>query len=268
MQAKPLRQASSIEHVFSSAYWHLSQQDFTIAEIRTKLERKTQQQAWIDSVLSQLIDNGYLKSDADFALRYCDLAISHQIGAGAIKRKLQQRGLSLSIIEPALETVVTQQKVNFYTMASHRLLDKFEHFAHTNKEKVYSHMINKGFSHAEITHALSQHPQQHTLRSKLAVKADSIELSREIIKLFNKGKGATLIKQELKQRLIDVTAFEETLTQLSHTGEIDFYQSCQTQLLKKRYDLTDYKDKSKAYAYLSRKGFARDEINHAMQLDD
>ena len=65
-----------------------------------------------------------------------------------------------------------------------------------------------------------------------------------------------------------MTDFEETLYQLTLTEEIDFFQSCKTQLAKKRYDLTDYKDKSKAYAYLSRKGFGSDEIKEAMKQDD
>ncbi|PKH98654.1 RecX family transcriptional regulator, partial [Shewanella sp. 11B5] len=39
MQRPPLRQAKTIDNVFNSAYWHLGQQDFTINEIRTKLER-------------------------------------------------------------------------------------------------------------------------------------------------------------------------------------------------------------------------------------
>jgi regulatory protein len=74
--------------------------------------------------------------------------------------------------------------------------------------------------------------------------------------------------QELKQRLIDVSDFEETLYQLTLTEDVDFYQSCKNELAKKRYNLADYKEKSKAYAYLSRKGFGSDEIKEAMTLDD
>ena len=54
MQRPPLRQAKTIDNVFNSAYWHLGQQDFTINEIRTKLERKTDNQQWIDTVLARL----------------------------------------------------------------------------------------------------------------------------------------------------------------------------------------------------------------------
>ncbi|QDE31177.1 regulatory protein RecX [Shewanella polaris] len=268
MQRPPLRQAKTIDNVFNSAYWHLGQQDFTINEIRIKLERKTENQQWIDTVLARLIEGGYLKNDYDFAVRYCELAFSNQLGKGAIKRKLQIRGISATEIDNAIEQVMDEQNVDSFEMATSRLLNRFVNFYGTNKEKVYNQMTAKGFSRAEIDHALAQHPQRDTLRSKLAVKADKVDLTTEIIKLFNKGKGKTLILQELKQRLIDVSDFEETLYQLTLTEQIDFYQSCKTELAKKRYNLTDYKDKSKAYAYLSRKGFDSDEIKEAMKLDD
>lgn len=268
MQRPPLRQAKTIDNVFNSAYWHLGQQDFTINEIRTKLERKTENLEWIETVLANLIENGYLKSDYDFAVRYCELAFSHELGAGAIRRKLQQRGIPVAEIDTAIEQVMDEQKVDAFKMATSRLLSKYDNFYGTTREKVYSQMTTKGFSRGEIDHALSQHPERETLRSKLAIKADKADLTTEIIKLFNKGKGETLILQELKQRLIDVSDFEDTLYQLSLTGDVDFYQSCKNELAKKRYDLSDYKEKSKAYAYLSRKGFGSDEIKEAMSPDD
>ncbi|MEO3683409.1 RecX family transcriptional regulator [Shewanella vesiculosa] len=268
MQRPQLRQAKTIDNVFNSAYWHLSQQDFTIGEIRTKLERKTENQQWIDTVLAKLIDSGYLKNDFDFAVRYCELAFSNEVGTGAIRRKLQLRGVSATEVDAALEQVMHEQKIDTFKLATSRLLGRFENFYGTSREKVYAQMTAKGFSRSEIDHALSLHPQGETLRSKLAIKAEKVDLTTEIIKLFNKGKGKTLILQELKQRLIDVSDFEETLYQLTLTDDVDFYQSCRNELAKKRYNLSDYKEKSKAYAFLSRKGFASDEIKEAMSLDN
>ncbi|MCL1059252.1 RecX family transcriptional regulator [Shewanella gelidimarina] len=268
MQRQPLRQAKTIDNVFNSAYWHLGQQDFTINEIRTKLERKTENQEWIDIVLAKLIENEYLKNDFDFAVRYCEVAFNNELGKGAIRRKLQLRGIPVTDIDTAIEQVMDEQKVDAFEMATSRLLSKFDNFYGTNKEKVYTQMTTKGFSRVEIDHALSQHPERETLRSKLAVKADKVDLTTEIIKLFNKGKGETLILQELKQRLIDVSDFENTVYKLTLSEDVDFYQSCKKELAKKRYDLSDYKGKSKAYAYLSRKGFGSDEIKEAMNPDD
>ncbi|MCT7941872.1 RecX family transcriptional regulator [Shewanella holmiensis] len=268
MKQKPLRQATTIDNVFSNAYWHLAQQDFTVNEIRTKLERKTDNQQWIETVITQLVDNGYLKNDYEFAIRYCELAFSNQLGKGAIKRKLQLRGLSITDIDNAIEQVIEQQNIDYYALATSRLLSKFDDFHHTSREKVFSQMTTKGFSRAEIEHALAQHPQRDTLRSKLAIKADKVDLKAEIIKLYKKGKGKTLILQELKQRLVDMSEFEDALYQLELADEFDFYFSCKNELAKKRYDLSDYKQKSKAYAYLSRKGFDSDQIKYAMSDEE
>ena len=267
MQRPPLRQAKSIDNVFNSAYWHLSQQDFTIAEIRSKLERKTENIEWIETVIAQLIDRGYLKNDLEFTIRYCESAFNNEIGKAAVQHKLKMRGLSSSDIEKAIEQVVEEQDINFNEMASNRLQSRYITFEGTNKEKVFTQMTTRGFSRSQIEQALSNHPAQATLRSKMAIKAEKAELATEIMKLYRKGKGQTLILNELKQNLIDVSEFEETLYQLTLAGDIDFYQSCKDQLAKKKYDLSDYKDKSKAYAYLSRKGFTSDEIKEIMTID-
>ena len=267
MQRPPLKQAKSIDNVFNSAYWHLSQQDFTIAEIRSKLERKTDNAEWIEKVLTHLIEHGYLKSDIEFAIRYCESAFNNEIGKAAIQQKLRRRGVSSGDIEAALEQVIEQNNINFNEMASNRLLSRYLTFHGVSKEKVYSHMTTRGFSIQQIDQALLEHPALETLRSKMAIKAEKADLSSEIMKLYRKGKGQTLILHELKQQLIDVTEFEETIYQLTLAGDIDFYQSCCNQLAKKNYDLSDYKEKSKAYSYLSRKGFTSDEIQETMSLD-
>ncbi len=264
MQRPPLRQAKSIENVFNSAYWHLSQQDFTIAEIRSKLARKTENVEWIEQVVAQLIERNYLKSDFEFAKLYCESAFSNEIGKTAVQHKLKVRGVSSGDIDAAIEQVVEQQNVNFDELASSRLLSRFETFDGISKEKVYAQMTTRGFTRPQIDQALSQHPEKNSLRSKMAIKAEKAELATEIIKLYRKGKGQMLILNELRQRLIDVSDFEETLYQLELAGDIDFYQSCKDQLAKKSYDLSDYKDKSKAYAYLARKGFTGDEIKETM----
>jgi regulatory protein len=267
MQRSPLKQAKSIDNVFNSAYWHLSQQDFTITEIRNKLERKTDNIEWIEKVLAHLIEHGYLKSDLNFSIRYCESAFNNEIGKAAVQHKLRKRGVSSNDIDTDIEQVIEQSKINFDEMASNRLLSRYETFNGVSKEKVYSQMTTRGFSLQQINHALSQHPALDTLRSKMAIKADKADLTSEIMKLYRKGKGQLLILRELKQHLIDVTEFEETLYQLTLKGDIDFYQSCNNQLAKKSYDLSDYKEKSKAYAYLLRKGFTSDEIQEAMSLE-
>ncbi len=263
MQQKELRQAKSIENVYNSAYWHLAQQDYTIAEIRKKLERKTENNEWIETVLADLIEKGYIKNDFDFAVRFAESAFSNEHGKSAIKRKLRLRGVAEQEVSAAIEQVMDDCRIDQFELAASRLRSSFQTFNSTTKEKVYSQFTTKGFSRAEIAHAIAVHPEKDTLRSKLAVKAEKADLGNEIMKLYRKGKGKSLILRELRAKLFNVEDFEDTVYKLEECGDIDFYQSCHDVLSKKRYDISKSAEKSKAYAYLSRKGFGSDEIKEA-----
>ena len=264
MQQKPITQARTIDNVYNSAYWHLAQQDFTITEMRGKLARKTTNQEWVETVLADLIGKGYLKGDFDFALRFAEQAFSHEQGKLAIMRKLRTRGVTEKQASEAIAQVMDDNSIDQYLLAVSRLANSYQNFHGTTKEKVFTQLTNKGFSRSEIEHAIAQHPQQHTLRSKLAVQAERADLSKEIIKLYRKGKGKNVILHELRAKLIDVENFTDTIDKLEQEGDIDFYQSCSDVLAKKRFDLTSHTDKAKAYAYLSRKGFSSDEIKEAL----
>jgi regulatory protein len=268
MLQKELRQAKAIENVYNSAYWHLAQQDYTIAEIRTKLERKTENQDWIETVLADLIGKGYIKSDFDFAVRFAESAFNNEHGKSAITRKLRARGVGQKEIAEAIEQVMYDEEIDQFALAESRLSNTFQNFHNTTKEKVYSQFTTKGFSRAEIDHALSMHPEKDTLRSKLEVKAEKADLRKEIMKLYRKGKGKRVILNELRKKLIDVEEFDSLIDQLEEAGDIDFYQSCIDVLAKKRLDIKSGAGKSKAYAYLSGKGFDSDQIKEALNPSD
>ncbi|MDX2321239.1 MAG: RecX family transcriptional regulator [Moritella sp.] len=268
MLQKELRQAKSIDNVYNSAYWHLAQQDYTIAEIRTKLERKTENQDWIETVLADLIGKGYIKSDFDFAVRFAESAFNNEHGKSAITRKLRARGVGQKEVAEAIEQVMYDEDIDQFALAASRLSNSFQTFHSTTKEKVYSQFTTKGFSRAEIDHALAMHPAKDTLRSKLEVKAEKADLSKETMKLYRKGKGKRVILNELRRKLIDVEDFDNLIDQLEEAGDIDFYQSCLDVLHKKRLDISSSVGKSKAYAYLSGKGFDSDQIKEALNPTD
>jgi len=69
--------------------------------------------------------------------------------------------------------------------------------------------------------------------------------------------------RELRAKLIDVEHFDDAVYKLEASGDIDFYQSCHQVFSKKQFDVSNSADKSKAYAYLARKGFSSDEIKEA-----
>jgi len=268
MLQKELRQAKAIENVYNSAYWHLAQKDYTLAEMRIKLERKTENLEWIETVLDDLVGKGYIKSDFDFAVRFAESAFHNEQGKSAITRKLRARGVDEKDASAAIEQVMFDEDIDQFELAASRLSSTFQNFHSTTKEKLYSQFTTKGFSRAEIDHALSLHPEKDTLRSKLEVKAEKADLSKETMKLYRKGKGKRVILNELRRKLIDVEEFNNVVDQLELDGDIDFYQSCLDVLNKKRYDVSNSAGKSKAYAYLSGKGFDSDQIKEALNPSD
>jgi len=268
MLQKELRQAKAIENVYNSAYWHLAQKDYTLAEMRTKLERKTENQEWIETVLDDLVGKNYIKSDFDFAVRFAESAFHNEQGKSSITRKLRARGVGQKEVAEAIEQVMYDEGIDQFELAASRLSSTFQNFHNTTKEKVYSQFTTKGFSRAEIDHALALHPEKDTLRSKLEVKAEKADLSKETMKLYRKGKGKRVILNELRSKLIDVEGFDTLIDQLEEAGDIDFYQSCLDVLHKKRFDISSSMGKSKAYAYLSGKGFDSDQIKEALNPSD
>jgi len=268
MLQKELRQAKSIDNVYNSAYWHLAQKDYTLAEMRTKLERKTENLDWIETVLDDLVGKNYIKSDFDFAVRFAESAFHNEQGKTAITRKLHARGVGQREIAEAIEQVMYDENIDQFELAASRLKSTFQTFHNTTKEKVYSQFTTKGFSRTEIDHAIALHPEKDTLRSKLEVKAEKADLNKEIMKLYRKGKGKRVILNELRKKLIDVEGFDDLIDQLEEVGDIDFYQSCIDVLTKKRFDINSSAGKSKAYAYLSGKGFDSDQIKEALNPSD
>ena len=70
--------------------------DRTIDELRKKLVAKTGNQEWIDTVLNDLIERGYLKLDKDFAISFVERAFSAEKGSQFIITKLKNSGYSCS----------------------------------------------------------------------------------------------------------------------------------------------------------------------------
>lgn len=96
------------------------------------------------------------------------------------------------------------------------------------------------------------------------MKADKADISKEIEKLARKLKGKSTIRRELQQKMMDISAFDAHVEALERDGTIDFYENCRLRLEKKRFDLTNATEKSKAYAYLYSHGFSADEIKETL----
>lgn len=247
----------------NSAMWHLTQRDMTESELIAKLKVKTDNQEWIDETLGTLKGFGYLKSDQVFAEQFVEQAFSGEFGSRYIVEKLKKKGLTESVISDAIHKVSFEKSIDEQTI----LIDRINHYYTSftmSREKLVATLQKRGFSYQQVKVAIDQHSQAHELKSNIQIKAEKADLEKEVLKYARKGKGLTAIQQELRQRKIDTTELPQLVDRLINEEQLDFYSSCLEQLQKKSYDLKDHKERSKAYAMLSRKGFSSDEIKFAL----
>ncbi|MEZ8696252.1 RecX family transcriptional regulator [Vibrio lentus] len=258
-----VRKATRIESVMNSAMWHLTQRDMTESELIAKLKVKTDNQEWIDETLGTLKGFGYLKSDPVFAEQFVEQAFSGEFGSRYIVEKLKKKGLMDSVISDAIHKVSFEKSIDEQTILIERINHYYTSFT-ISREKLVATLQKRGFSYQQVKVAIDQHPQAHELKSNIQIKAEKADLEKEVLKYARKGKGLTAIQQELRQRKIDTTELPQLVDRLINEEQLDFYSSCLEQLQKKSYDLKDHKERSKAYAMLSRKGFSSDEIKFAL----
>ncbi|MEZ8823018.1 RecX family transcriptional regulator [Vibrio amylolyticus] len=252
----------------NSAMWHLGQRDMTESELTTKLRLKTDNEEWIADTLEKLKGFGYLKSDRDFARRFTELSFSGEYGSGYIAEKLKKKGLQDSIISDVIGQVKLDLSIDEQMLLNTRINTYYQQFT-MSKEKLVATLQKRGFTYSQVSQAIEQHACATQLRTNLEIKAEKADVEKEVLKYARKGKGLVVIRQELRQRKIDITDLDATVDKLIEAEEIDFYSSCLAQLEKKPYDLKIHKERAKAYAMLTRKGFSSDEIKFALsELDN
>lgn len=262
LNQRPIKQAKTIDNVYGSAYYHLETKDRTIGELRKKLEAKTDNQEWIDTVINDLIERGYLKSDERFAIHFVELAFNAEKGSQFIHTKLKEKGISDTIISDAIAYIANRDNICELTLLKNRLANM--KLTGLSSDKLQTTLIKHGFSSSDVRQAIQSHPEAAALPSKLQMKADKADISKEIEKLARKLKGKSTIRRELQQKMMDVSAFDAHVEALERDGTIDFYENCRLRLEKKRFDLTSASEKSKAYAYLYSHGFSADEIKETL----
>ncbi|RJX68396.1 recombinase A [Vibrio sinensis] len=247
----------------NSALWHLGQKDLTESELLAKLRVKTDNEDWIADTLEKLRGFGYLKPDNEFALKFAERAFSSEYGSGYILEKLKKKGLSDAVIRDAITKVKDELRIDEQSILNERINSYYQEF-NMSKEKLIAMLQKRGFSYSQVNEAIKQHACFHQLQTNLEIKAEKADLEKEVLKYARKGKGMTVIRQELRQRKIDTTDLDVLVEKLINAEQIDFYGACLEQLEKKPYDLSTHKERSKAYAMLSRKGFSSEEIQFAM----
>lgn len=259
-----VKKATRLESVMNSAMWHLTQRDMTESELLTKLRVKTDNEEWITETLNNLRGFGYLKTDQDFAEQFTEQAFSGEFGSKYIIEKLKKKGIQDSVIHDAIEKIKLAKNIDEQAMLIERVNNYYQTFT-MSKEKVVTALQKRGFTYQQIKDALAQHENIEELKSNLEIKAEKADIEKEVLKYARKGKGLTVIRQELMKRKIDITDLNTVVEKAINEDTIDFYSSCLEQLQKKNYDLNDHKERSKAYAMLTRKGFSSEEVKFALE---
>lgn len=258
-----IKKATRIESVMNSAMWHLGQRDMTESELISKLRVKTDNEEWIADTLEKLHGFGYLKADNDFAKAFIEHAYSCEYGSGYIIEKLKKKGIEESIIRDVIAKVKEALSIDEQLILNNRVNTYYHEFS-MSKEKLLATLQRRGFSYSQVIEAIGQHACFFQLQTNLEIKAEKADLEKEVLKYSRKGKGLTVIRQELRQRKIDTANLDALVEKLINSNELDFYSTCLEQLEKKSYNLKIYKERNKAYAMLSRKGFSSEEIQFAM----
>lgn len=271
-----IRKAKNFDTVYRSAKWHVfeSNQAFflTEAELRTRLERKTDVVEWIDQAIDKLKQYNYVKSDTDFADDFIEKAYFGDYGAGYIIQTLQKKGLDRKLITSRIDAFKAERHIDEQEILNNYINSYYQVFGNNTKEKLINRLTKRGFTQAQADNAIKQHPDFPNLKTNIQAKAEKTDIEKELIKMARKGKGLKAIKATLQAKQVDIRGIDQLAEKLTMDETIDFYTSCVEVLNKKDYDLSDFKQRSKAYAFLAQRGFDSEQIKFALseceQKDD
>lgn len=262
--SKKIRQAKTFDNVINSALWHLTQRDLTESQLRIKLGNKTSNSEWVDQAISRMFELGYLKSDIEFAEQFIQRSFFGDYGSGYIVTKLKKYGLDEQLINKTVNSVKVERDIDEQAILNNYVLSYY-HVFNDSRERLYNTLCKRGFSLAQVQLAVSLHPQACNLKTKLELKAETVDLEKEVMKYARRGKGLIAIRSEFIKRKVNIESLDECVNRLINEEGLDFYDNCLKQLSQKAYDLKDYRDRGKAYGMLSRKGYSSDEIKYALE---
>lgn len=127
------------------------------------------------------------------------------------------------------------------------------------QKECYSYLIRilniKDYSKQELINKSQQknfteEETKETIQKLLELNyVNDNRLASNITEFYSKNHGPYMIKQKLEQRLIEEDIIQEVLENL----EMDYSEITRTVTTK--FDLTDFKQKQKAYRYLITRGY-------------
>jgi len=148
---KAIKAAKEIDGVRRSAFWHLGRRDHSEKELRQKIGRKTDNQEWIDKVISECFEYGYL-NDARFVENFIRSAQNRGFGVTRIKRDLLRKGVDA-------QNLFTNDHFDYLCAAATLLTVKYnKRLANPNiKQKASAFLQGKGHTFDTILQAIDLH---------------------------------------------------------------------------------------------------------------
>ncbi|HHB1595996.1 TPA: RecX family transcriptional regulator, partial [Vibrio campbellii] len=188
-------------------------------------------------------------------------------GSGYIVNKLIKKGLSKEFVLSHISKYKLAHNIDEQKILNGYVNSTYISFTITI-ESLRRNLEKRGFHWKAVDQAIKQHPKSNTLKTKIQVKAEKTDVKAEIVKMSRRGKGLRFITQVLKSKLVDVSNIEKLANELALDGDVDFYQIATSELSKyaskRRLNLKEYSDKSKAFKYLLDRGFTTDQINYGL----
>ena len=113
------------------------------------------------------------------------------------------------MISEAIEYITHRDEICEFSLLNRRL--EQINLEGLSSDKLYTTLTKYGFKSSDVREAIKSHSIASSLPSKMQIKADKADLVKEIEKLARKLKGKSVIKRELKQKLIDISTFDEEI---------------------------------------------------------
>lgn len=185
----PIKAAKDIDGVRRSAFWHLGRRDHSEKELREKIARKTDNQQWIDTVISECFEYGYL-DDARFVENFIRSSQNKGFGSTRIKRDLQRKGIEQNHLARVFEDDPHDYIPDALALLSAKYKQRIanQHL----KQKAMLFLQSKGHSFDDIFKAIDQHNEAYPID-------DCDYLSEAVVLLSRKFKTA-IIERKLQDK--------------------------------------------------------------------
>ncbi|MFN8577898.1 MAG: regulatory protein RecX [Candidatus Sericytochromatia bacterium] len=156
---KEIKQAKKIEDVFNYGIWLLSKKDYTINDLKEKLNNKTDNSEWINESLERLINSNYL-NDKRFVENYLKDSYEYkQHGINKVKQELKQKGIDKELIE----NTILELEYDYFDLAYQCLSRKIRDSDLTDrkeKDRLTRFLLSRGFSFDMIRYAFEEYKSQ------------------------------------------------------------------------------------------------------------